>query len=57
MTGDDELRARLSRIDPMRPSGPADPLPSPTASEIQERVMQTIDHDAHEASTQGDAAQ
>jgi hypothetical protein len=41
MTGDDELRARLTRIDPMRAGGTADSLPSPTASEIQERAMQT----------------
>ena len=51
MTGDDELRARLSRIDPMRPGGLADPLASPTAAEIQERVMRTIDHDAVRSST------
>lgn len=50
MTGDDELRARLSRIDPMRPGGTADPLPAATAAEIQERVMQTIDHEAENAS-------
>lgn len=43
MTGDDELRARLSRIDPMRAGGAADPLPSLTAAEIQERTMQTIE--------------
>ncbi len=41
MTGDDELRARITRIDPMR--GAADALPSPTAAEIQERAMQTIE--------------
>jgi len=51
VTGDNELRARLSRIDPMRPGGTADPLASPRASEIQERVMQTIDHEAENAST------
>ena len=44
MTGDDDLRARLARIDPMRP-GAADPLPSLTAAEIEERAMQTIETD------------
>ena len=43
MTGDDDLRARLSRIDPMRAGGAADPLPSLTAAEIKERAMQTIE--------------
>ena len=42
MTGDDDLRTRLARIDPMRP-GAADPLPSLTAAEIEERAMQTIE--------------
>ena len=50
MTGDEELRTRLARIDPMRPGGTADPLPAATAAEIQERVMQTIDHEAGQAS-------
>jgi hypothetical protein len=44
MTGDDDLRGRLSRIDPMRP-GAADPLPSLTAAELKERAMQTIETD------------
>jgi hypothetical protein len=44
MTGDDDLRARLARIDPMRP-GAADSLPSLTAAEIEERAMQTIETD------------
>ena len=44
MTGDDDLRARLSRIDPMRP-GATDPLPSLTAAELEERAMQTIETD------------
>ena len=48
MTGDDDLRARLTRIDPMRGGGTADPFPSPTASEIQERAMQTIENAAAE---------
>lgn len=50
MTGDDELRARLTRIDPMRPGGAADLLPAATAAEIQERTMQTIDHEAEHIS-------
>lgn len=45
MTGDDDLRARLSRIDPMRADGAADSLPSLTAAEIKERAMQTIETD------------
>ena len=44
MTGDDDLRVRLARIDPMRP-GAADPLPSLTAAELTERAMQTIETD------------
>jgi len=44
MTGDDDLRARLARIDPMRP-GAARPLPSLTAADLTERAMQTIHTD------------
>lgn len=39
---DDDLRARLARVDPVRRL-PADLTASPTAQEIRERIMQTID--------------
>lgn len=49
MTGDDDLRARLSAIDPQRPDRGADGTSVPSAAssaltaEIKERVMETID--------------
>ena len=49
MTGDDDLRARLAGIDPVRRVGAVDPLPTPTAAEIAEiveHIMQTVDHTA-----------
>lgn len=39
MTNDDDLRARLARLDPVRPGLEE----SPTAHEIRERIVQTID--------------
>jgi hypothetical protein len=45
MTGisDDDLRARLSRIDPAPAGTPVDPVTSPRARELVERIMQTLD--------------
>jgi hypothetical protein len=39
----DELRARLSRIDPVGPGVPVDPATSPRAAELMERAMQSAD--------------
>lgn len=47
MTGNDDLRARLVGIDPVRRVGAVDPLPTPTTAEIAEiveHIMQTVDH-------------
>jgi hypothetical protein len=38
---DDELRTRLSRIDPAPAGSPVDPVTSPRAQELVERAMQT----------------
>jgi hypothetical protein len=38
---DDELRARLSRLDPAPAGSPVDPVTSPRAQELVERIMQT----------------
>jgi hypothetical protein len=38
---DDELRARLSRLDPVPAGSPVDPVTSPRAQELVERAMQT----------------
>lgn len=38
---DDELRARLGRIDPMPPSVPVEPASGPRARELMERIVQT----------------
>ena len=38
---DDELRARLARIDPAPAGSPVDPVTSPRASELVERAMST----------------
>lgn len=38
---DDELRARLSRLDPASAGSPVDPVTSPRARELVERIMQT----------------
>lgn len=48
---DDELRARLARIDPAPAGSPIDPVTSPRAQELVERAMnapelQTLDTDA-----------
>ena len=40
---DDDLRARLSRIDPAPAGTPVDPVTSPRARERVERIMQTLD--------------
>jgi hypothetical protein len=40
---DDDLRARLSRIDPAPAGTPVDPVTSPRARELVERIMQTVD--------------
>lgn len=42
---DDDLRARLSRIDPAPAGTPVDPVTSPRARELVERIMQTLDTD------------
>lgn len=39
MTDDDELRARLRRIDPVAPDTALDPSPSPRARQLLERAM------------------
>ncbi len=38
---DDELRTRLARLDPAPAGSPVDPVTSPRAQELVERVMQT----------------
>jgi hypothetical protein len=38
---DDELRTRLSRLDPAPAGSPVDPVTSPRAQELVERIMQT----------------
>lgn len=40
---DDDLRARLSRIDPAPAGTPVDPVAGPRARELVERIMQTLD--------------
>ena len=40
-SANDELRTRLSRIDPAGPDVPVDPATSPRAAELMERAMQT----------------
>lgn len=45
MTGDDDLRLRLRRVDPASRDADPGPPTSRTAHEILERAMQTIDHD------------
>lgn len=42
-SADDDLRARLSRLDPAGPESPVDPLTSPRAAELVERAMQSAD--------------
>jgi hypothetical protein len=41
MISDDELRARLTQIDPLPTSIPVDPFTSPRAQDILERIMTT----------------
>jgi hypothetical protein len=45
MTGmsDDQLRSRLSRLDPVPAGSPVDAVPSPRASELMEHAMQNTD--------------
>jgi hypothetical protein len=45
MISDDELRARLTQIDPLPTSIPVDSFTSPKAQDILERVMTTQIHD------------
>lgn len=45
MTGQDQLRARLSAIDPMQPTAIPEPLPRSRADEILEKIMTTIQSD------------
>jgi hypothetical protein len=40
---DDDLRARLSRIDPAPAGTPVDPVTSPRARELVERIMETLE--------------
>jgi hypothetical protein len=47
MSGDDDLRARLGRIDPSPTTDPVDPFPGPRAHELMERAM-TIDENPRE---------
>ena len=42
-SADDDLRARLSRLDPAGPYFPVDPLTSPRAAELMERAMRSAD--------------
>lgn len=41
---DEDLRARLGRLDPMPPSIPVDPSTSPRAQDLLERAMLTTEH-------------
>ena len=43
MNDDDDLRSRLARIDPAPAGSPVDPVTSPRAQELVERIMQTLD--------------
>jgi hypothetical protein len=45
MISDDELRTRLSKLDPLPTSVPVDPYTSPRAQDLLERVMTTQTHD------------
>ena len=40
---DEDLRARLSRLDPVGAEVPVDPVTSPRAAELMERIMQSTD--------------
>ena len=48
---DDDVRARLAALDPMPPSVPVDPVTSPRARELLERVMLTTDRTPDTTST------
>jgi hypothetical protein len=48
MISDDELRARLTQIDPLPTSIPVDPFTSPRAQDILERIMTTQIPDTRE---------
>jgi hypothetical protein len=56
MTGmsDDELRTRLSRIDPAPAGSPVDPVTSPRARELVERIMQTPEIQTRQTPDQAD---
>ena len=45
---DDELRSRLSRLDPAPAGSPVDPVTSPRAQELVERAMQTSETETSE---------
>jgi hypothetical protein len=45
---DDELRTRLSRLDPAPAGSPVDPVTSPRAQELVERAMQTSETETSE---------
>jgi len=51
MISDDDLRARLSLIDPLSTSVPVDPSTSPRAQDILERVMTAQIHDKSKKGT------
>ncbi len=51
---DDELRTRLARLDPAPPGSPVDPVTSPRAQELVERVMQTPETQMPAAADQQD---
>jgi hypothetical protein len=51
MISDDELRARLSQMDPLPTSVPVDPYTSLRAQDILERVMTTQLHDQNQKNT------
>jgi hypothetical protein len=51
MISDDELRARLSKMDPLPISVPVDPYTSLRAQDILERVMTTQIHDKNQKNT------
>ena len=54
---DDELRTRLSRIDPAPAGSPVDPVTSPRAHELMERIMQTPESQSLESTTLDTPAQ
>ncbi len=51
MTDDDDLRARLAALDPVRRDPGLRSLPEPTPAEIQEHVMHAMDHNTIDETT------